>query len=125
MAVSGCTELVSLGREEYDIGMSANAFLPRELVVGVGETVVWKNDGSRAHTVTAYDDRIPEDAEYFASGGYNSQHAAWEAWHSHEGGNLYSGERYEHVFDIPGRYEYFCVPHERHDMAGTIVVENY
>lgn len=124
VSLAGCTDLVALGGGDYDVGMSANAFHPRELTVVVGETVVWENNGSRAHTVTAYDDRIPEGATYFASGGYETQDEAWDAWHSHEGGSLYSGERYEHTFDVAGRHDYFCVPHERQDMVGAIIVED-
>lgn len=122
--VGGCTDLVALGNDDFDIGMSANAFRPREFTVGVGETVVWKNDGSRSHTVTAYDELIPASADYFASGGYGSQSVAHEAWYAEDGGSIAPGERYEHTFTVAGRHEYYCVPHERQDMAGAIIVED-
>ena len=124
VSLAGCTDLIALGSDDYDIGMSANAFLPREFTIQAGGTVIWENDGSRAHTVTAYSDRQPEGATYFASGGYDNQSDAWDAWHDHEGGNLYLGERFEHTFEVPGRHEYFCVPHERMDMTGAIIVED-
>lgn len=123
--LAGCTtDLRVGGSEDYDVGMSPNAYLPEEFTIEVGDTVVWKNDGSRAHTVTAYEDRLPSDATYFASGGYDSQGEAYDAWHSHEGGNLYSGQRFEHTFEVPGRHEYYCVPHERGGMIGAILVED-
>lgn len=124
VSLAGCTDLIALGADDdFDVGMSANAYQPEELTVDVGDTVVWMNNGSRAHTVTAYRNRIPEDAAYFATGGYETESDAWDAWHSHRGGNIYSGERFEHTFEVPGRYEYFCIPHERGGMIGAIEVE--
>lgn len=123
VALAGCTMVPRLrSEEEYDIGMSANAFLPDELTVTVGDTVIWENDGSRAHTVTAYEGGLPNDASFFASGGYDNEPEAREAWHQHEGGNIYPGERYEHTFDVPGRYPYFCIPHEPRGMLADLYV---
>ena len=119
---AGCLDRVIGGGEAYDIGMSANAFQPVEFETRVGETVIWKNDGSRAHTVTAYDDRIPDDADFFATGDFDNQGEAFEAWHEDTGGNLYTGERFEYTFEIPGTYEYYCIPHERHGMTGSVIV---
>jgi Plastocyanin len=92
--------------------MSQNAFLPKEYEVSVGETVVWGNNGSRGHTVTAYETTIPEAAEYFASGGYDDLEVAREDWHATGGGNISPGETYEHTFEVPGRHNYLCIPHE-------------
>lgn len=120
--LAGCLQLRGES-DEYDIGMSANAFQPDELTISVGDTVTWKNDGSRAHTVTAYEGGLPEGAEFFATGGYDDETTAREAWHTEEGGNLYAGERFEHEFLTPGRHLYFCVPHEPRGMTGRIEVE--
>jgi plastocyanin len=27
-----------------------------------------------------------------------------------------------HTFDVPGTYQYFCIPHEMAGMTGTVVV---
>ncbi len=121
---AGCTGLLVTDDDEFDVGMSANAFQPRELAIDIGETVVWLNNGSRAHTVTAYINHIPDDAAYFATGGYEDEATAWDAWHSYEGGNLYSGERFEHTFEVAGVHEYYCIPHEQGGMRGSIVVED-
>lgn len=107
--------------ENCDVGMSTNAFLPRELEVPVGTTLAWKNTSSRAHTVTAYENSIPDDAEFFASGGYDSERAAREAWDRLQGG-IDTGETYEYTFEVPGQYDYFCIPHERRGMIGQVVV---
>jgi plastocyanin len=105
-----------------DVGMSGSAFLPREITVSVGETVKWRNTSARAHTVTAYESGIPEDATYFASGGYDSEQAARDAWNGSKGA-IESDETWEHTFEVAGTYEYFCIPHEVGEMLGTVVVE--
>ena len=119
-AIAGCA---GLGGSEGDIQMYPSAFDPVEFTVSVGDTVVWYNSSSRRHTVTAYESAIPDDAEYFASGGYEDDTAARQAWTDEFGGAITSGESYSHTFEVPGRYEYFCVPHEQGGKVGTIVVE--
>jgi plastocyanin len=120
-AVSGCLTR-GLSDADFDIGMSQNSFLPDEYEVPVGETVVWGNNGSRGHTVTAYERLLPEGADYFASGGYEDLETARNDWHSQGGGNIPPGETYEHTFEVPGRYGYLCIPHEPSGMVGTVVV---
>jgi plastocyanin len=122
-SAAGLAGCLGSGRSiEHDIGMSANDFLPGEFEVGVGETVTWANTGSRSHSVTAYREAIPERAEYFASGGFDSEQAARNAWFGKGEGVISSNETYEQTFEVPGRYEYFCIPHEPAGMVGTIVV---
>lgn len=129
-AVAGCTSVLGADAE-YDVGMSASAFVPAQLSVEAGTTVVWYNNSSRGHTVTAYDAGIPDDAAYFASGGFPNETAAREAfwdWQddpegAEEGGMLTSGESYRHTFEVVGEYKYVCLPHEQGGMVGTIVVE--
>lgn len=120
VALAGC--LSADATAEYDIGMSTNRFLPDAFAVAPGTTVVWKNTSSHAHTVTAYEDRIPEDAAYFASGGYDSEGAARDAWDNSRGGAIDGGRTYEYTFEQPGTYHYVCIPHERNGMVGTIRV---
>ncbi|WP_331236509.1 cupredoxin domain-containing protein [Natronorarus salvus] len=120
VATAGCT---ALGSDDYDVGMSAHEFLPEELAIAVGETVVWENTGSRGHTVTAYDGGIPEGAAFFATGGYGSEAEARDAWEEGGGGLISTGERFEHTFEVPGRHAYVCIPHEVGGMIGAILVE--
>lgn len=108
---------------EHDIGMSIDSFRPAELRVEPGTTVQWGNTSTHTHTVTAFDDGIPDEAEYFASGGYGNRETAREAWHESRGGGLIQGDTFEHTFEIPGEYEYYCIPHIRADMVGTVIVE--
>lgn len=120
-ALAGCS-LGSADDEDYDIGMSAVAFRPVEAEATVGEPVVWKNTSSRGHTVTAYDGGVPEGATYFASGGYESESAAREAWRTGGDGTIVGGETYERTFEVAGTYNYFCIPHESGGMVGKVVV---
>jgi len=125
-ALAGCLGSGSLSRGDYDIGMSSNAFQPAEYTVTVGETVVWGNPNSRAHSVTAYENAIPKEAEYFASGEFDTEQAARDSWRTERGragGKIFTGETYEHTFEVPGEYRYFCIPHEVGGMKGTIYVE--
>ena len=119
--VAGC--MGAFARDEYDIGMRTQAFAPETLRVDAGTTVVWKNTSTRGHTVTAYGDTLPEEATYFASGGYESEAAAREAWTTDNEGLVLTSDTYSHTFEIPGDYGYVCLPHEEGGMIGTIIVE--
>ena len=119
--LAGC--LSTFDRPEYDIGMRATAFAPEEITVDAGTTVVWRNTSARGHTVTAYESSLPEGAAFFASGGYNSTDEAREAWHNDSGGRIETSETFSHTFEIPGEYNYVCIPHETSSMVGTVVVE--
>ncbi|MFB6088050.1 MAG: plastocyanin/azurin family copper-binding protein [Haloarculaceae archaeon] len=120
-ALAGCSAQGSTPSGEYDVGMSAADFKPPEVTVAPGETVVWRNTSSVRHTVTAYGDKLPDGADFFSTGDFDSQAAAETGWTRGKGG-LGSGETFEHTFEIPGTYEYFCIPHEVSGMRGTVVV---
>ncbi|NEU56769.1 plastocyanin/azurin family copper-binding protein [Halorussus sp. MSC15.2] len=129
LSLAGCSALrggsASANESEdadYDIGMGSAFFRPETFEIGVGETVVWRNTGNRRHTVTAYEDQIPDDADYFASGGFDSEQAARDGWTDGFGGRINAGATYEVTFDVPGEYHYFCIPHEPTGMVGKIVV---
>ena len=94
-------------------------FAPADIQVPAGTTVTWENTGSIGHTVTAYEDEVP-DGGFFASGGYDSEQAARDGYPGD--GNVGEGGTYEHTFDTKGTYEYFCIPHEMNGMVGTIEV---
>lgn len=87
-------------------------FDPIGLFVEEGTTVTWTNE-SGAHSSTAYQEgngpaettRIPEDAEAWDSGTLSEQ-----------------GATFEHTFETPGTYDYFCIPHKTLGMVARIVV---
>ena len=106
-AIAGLTGCLGLFEtDDYDIGMTAVAFRPETLTVSAGSTVVWKNTSSRAHTVTAYEGTLPEGTAFFATGGYDSEAAAREAWQSDGEGIVSTGETFSHTFELPGEYGY-------------------
>lgn len=124
-ALAGCSVVGGEGDTpagDYDVGMTPSRFEPAAVTVAAGETVVWRNTSSHAHTVTAYADGIPAAAEYFASGGYDGERAAERGWLDGGGGGLYEGDTYEHTFAVPGEYRYFCIPHEQSGMRGVVTV---
>ncbi|MFB6299862.1 MAG: plastocyanin/azurin family copper-binding protein [Halobacteriales archaeon] len=94
-------------------------FIPESIEIEVGDTVIWKNVGTILHSVTAYEDKIPDGATYFASGGFESESAARDAFPD---GAFGEGETYEHTFRTEGQYEYFCIPHEQIGMKGSVTV---
>ena len=118
--LAGCLGLFEPA--DYDIGMTAVAFTPQQLTVPTGTTVVWKNTSSRGHTVTAYEDTLPEGAAFFATGGYETEAEARGAWESDGAGIVATSETFEYTFEIPGEYGYVCLPHETGEMVGTIEV---
>lgn len=122
VALAGCFGAGASGDADYDIGMSTSAFRPVEYAVAPGTTVRWYNTSKSSHTVTALDDEIPDEADYFASGGHDSQAAAVEAWNGGHGGALEPSQSYEHTFEVPGTYRYYCIPHEAAGMFGVVEV---
>ncbi len=120
MAMTGCS---SNGQSGGPTRVSMNedfAFDPETLTVNSGTTVRWVNDSSVKHTVTAYEDEIPTEAEYFASGGFESERAARN---NVSGGLLAAEDTYEYTFKAAGMYQYVCIPHESSGMTGTVTVE--
>jgi plastocyanin len=97
-------------------------YAPKTIQVSIGTEVTWTNVGTIGHTVTAYEDEIPEDATYFASGGYDSEQAAKDGYSDGQGGNVPEGESFSHTFETTGTYEYYCIPHEMNGMVGTVEV---
>jgi plastocyanin len=95
-----------------------NVFEPAILTVAVGETVTW-GFASAGHNVCCRaedNDRVglPSDTEGFASYGPDE---------SPDGSFVPRGDTYEHTLDVPGQYDYVCIPHDDLGMTGTINVE--
>jgi plastocyanin len=75
------------------------AFIPAEIHVAPGATVMWTNSSPLGHTVTADD------------GSFDS-------------GALDPGATFMTSFDSPGTYTYFCIPHKSAGMLGVVVVDD-
>ena len=124
VSLGGCLGLTRGEDTDFDVGMRPSAFDPGTITVATGEEVVWENTGTRGHTVTAYEAEIPDGADFFATGGYESELAAREAWTDGAGGALSNGEQFSYTFEVPGEYSYFCIPHESGGMIGKVIVED-
>jgi plastocyanin len=72
-------------------------FKPQTITVAPGTTVRWVNYGEERHTVTSRDGLF-------------------------DSGPLSPGAAYSMTFTRPGTYHYFCRPHEKMGMVGTVVV---
>ena len=123
-AVGGAsgTAVAQEGGTTHTVDMTDQlVFDPDELTIAPGDTVVWENVGNVGHSVTAYEDDIPGEAEYFASGGFDAEQPARDGYPSQ--GDIPGGESYEHTFEVTGTYEYFCIPHEAVGMVATITVQ--
>lgn len=107
------------GSAEVEID-GGQRFEPAELTISGGETITFRNTSSEPHTVTAYQNEMPEGAAYFSSGGLSSEESARDELAD---ALVAAGETYELTLVEPGTYRYFCIPHEEAGMKGTIVVE--
>jgi plastocyanin len=119
LALAGCLGGAPAGTETVDM-TDDFTFEPETVTVARDGTVTWVNVGSVRHTVTAYEDGIPDGAAYFASGGFDAERTARN---NVTGGLIASGEAYEHTFEEAGTYDYFCIPHEGSGMVGTVRIE--
>jgi plastocyanin len=87
---------------------NAFEFDPPAVTIHAGDAVEWHNVSRFKHTVTADprlgDAALPPGAEPFASG------------------ELQPGASFRRVLTVPGKYRYFCTPHEGVGMTGSITV---
>ena len=93
---------------------------PEVITISPGDTVKWINVGAMGHSITAYEDKIPAESAYWASGDFESEN---DARGDYPIGNIAQGESYSHTFDAEGEHEYFCIPHESIQMVGKVVVK--
>ena len=90
--------------QDHTVSVVNTEFIPRDLVIRVGETVEWNNtDGF--HNVNGSLDTYPDNPEGFSNGA-----AAMDPW------------TFSHTFTQTGFYNYQCDPHTDFDMFGTVTV---
>ena len=104
-------------QKEVEIALSGTAngsevwFRPRGLLIEPGQAVRWVNrDAGNVHTSTAY---------HPANGKPLRIPAGAKPWNSDY---LMPGKSFVMVFEVPGVYDYFCIPHEHAGMVARIVV---
>lgn len=123
--IAGCSDGGDGGGEDLPTAVTVEMtddlnYVPETVEIAVGGTVTWENVGVVAHSVTAYADRIPSEADYFASGDFDDEAEANRAYP--ERGSIGREESYSYTFDTAGTYEYYCIPHESGNMVGSVVV---
>jgi plastocyanin len=117
--LSGCSLRPSFADADVIAGPNGRSvFDPAVLTVAAGDTVTW-GFASAGHNVCCHPEDseeagLPPEAQGFASYGPDE---------SPQGSLVPRGETYQHTFDVPGRYDYVCVPHVTQEMVGTIRVE--
>lgn len=82
-----------------DLSVLDNSFSPAGIKIKAGETVVWRNNGSNLHTVTADDSSFDS---------------------SPSGGGMTSGSSFSHTFYKEGSFGYHCKIHA--EMNGVVEV---
>jgi plastocyanin len=85
---------------DWDVQATDFEFTPRERDIAVGDTVVWRF-AAAGHTTSA-------------------ERGQAERWNSGPEATP-RGETFRHTFRRPGRFQYFCIPHQGF-MKGVIVV---
>ncbi|WP_236035653.1 plastocyanin/azurin family copper-binding protein [Haloarcula rubra] len=119
-AIAGC--LGGSGPSGPTVTMTGDLrFDPADVAIDPGQQVTWVNESGVPHTASAYGEGIPDEASYFASGGYESEQAVRQSTSAK--GFLERGETYSYTFDVTGTYQYFCLPHEESGMVGRVIVE--
>lgn len=96
-------DVVVLDGSEVTVESLDNTFRPQNIQVAPGTAVTWTNDGRNEHDV------LPVEGD------------DWGA----EVEDFQPGDAYEHTFDEPGVYDYYCSIHgtTTAGMVGTVVVE--
>ncbi|MCP4589670.1 MAG: hypothetical protein GY842_02905 [bacterium] len=88
-----------------ELALRGTAFVPRDVVVSVGDTVVWTNFDQVSHTVTSDE---PGDLGTLL-----------------DSDTLGAGDRYEFTFNQAGEFVYFCESHPQVPamVGATVTVE--
>ena len=121
LVAAAAAVLASCSDDPATVAMTnSNRFEPADIQISAGEQIVFLNSADGAHSVTAYEDLVPRDGEYFASGAFDGEREARD----HIGEALIApNEEFTITLEVPGTYRYFCIPHESQGMTGRIVVK--
>ncbi len=87
-------------------------FVPNEITINVGDSVEWQNIGAIPHTITADPRRMPSSTNIKLPNGAEAFDSGW----------VVRGKSYRYTFSEPGIYRYICLPHERAEMLGIVIV---
>ena len=107
MMLFACGGEESANLDPQVIRVVDDEFSPKVIRVEPGTTVIWESGGANDHNVIASD-------------------GSWQAISSDyfEYGIITKGDQYEHTFNEPGVYDYYCPYHGTNNkgMVGTVIV---
>ena len=98
-----------VARAEAGVAIRDSRYMPRDVTVPAGETVVWTNDDGLGHSVTADDGSFDSHPSCGGIGGTC----------------MTRGATFRFTFSSPGRVSYYCRAHGARGgqgMAGTVTV---
>ena len=90
-------------------------FEPAQISLAKGQSVTWVNRSSETHSTTT----VAKKATGTTAPVLPQGAAAWDS------GDVTAGRQWTHVFDVPGRYAYFCAYHQAEGEIGQIVVSDH
>lgn len=90
------TDTTSSSGKPFSVAIKGFKFVPADLTVKVGDTVVWTNEDSAPHTVESSDKTLKSD-------------------------ELSKGDKYQHTFTKTGVTDYICGIHP--SMQGSVTVQ--
>lgn len=100
-SILSCTLLAT----NHNVTTVGNTFSPANITINQGDTVTWTNGGG-FHNVNATQTTYPNNPEGF---GNSVSSSSWT---------------FQHIFTIPGTYDYQCDPHTAIGMVGTVIVNS-
>lgn len=99
--------------EAVGVGMGDMTFQQPEIVINVGQEVVWKNTSSAIHNVVADPALALAAADVHLPGGAKTFNS----------GYMQPGQTFAYRFTVPGVYRYVCTLHETGGMKGVVIVK--
>ncbi|MFQ5900830.1 MAG: plastocyanin/azurin family copper-binding protein [Thermodesulfobacteriota bacterium] len=111
----------------------SSQFRPEVITVKVNEKIVWINEDSRTHligtmVIEEYPTGRDEDAKEEEENDDDEEEDDEEEWKVPEqyftSGYLANGAKFEHSFDAPGEYIYYCYVHPLEQRGKIIVVKD-
>jgi LPXTG-motif cell wall-anchored protein len=91
LAVGGPASAATTGVSEVEF-----AFSPATVTIGVGDSVLWTNNGTDVHTSTG---------------------GSWDS------GQMNPGATFSQIFNAAGSFPYHCTFHQNLGMVGTVIVQ--
>lgn len=118
LSAAAAAALPALARAQADepvlvtIPKTRTAFEPGEVTITSGQTVRWRNRSIVEHSVVC-DPTQPKDP---------ANSALPDGAKPFDSGPFKDGATFEHRFETPGTYVYFCREHEGMGMVGKVIV---